>query len=726
MATSATTYAQVLDEIVVTATKREATIQDVPLSVSAINSVAIEKRGLLDFSDYLSSLPGVAMQDNGPGRNSIKVRGVSSGNEFKTPPTVATYLGDIPLTTTGRQINGNPNVRLIDIERIEVLRGPQGTLYGANALGGAVKTIPNKPNLEKLEGQFSGTFSQTQDSDDDNRHVTGAISLPVIEGVLGVRLAAYDIQNSGFIDNDYAGFPGVDASFLDPSIPPGVATTPAISPRQEKDIAREDTSGGRIIASWQASDSLLIHATHVTQESEANGLPEAVPSIGKLKQDRFFGEALKDDLDVTNIVVSYDFSTASLVSSTSYMERETLQDRDAKVYFDGLFPLSLTDRSKDEVLVQEVRLESSSDSNLQWIVGAFYSNTEQTSTQLLADSSEFAAGVRELFDSVVDYEETQRAVFGEVTFDINDKVSLGVGLRAFNVDLNISDTSSGPLGSGATVRGGGDSDELNGKIHLTYMANEDHTLYAQAAQGFRSGVVNSPIPSGVGCEAEIANLTSQGVMAGALAEPDTLWNYELGSKSSYAEGRVRLNAALYYIDWQDIQTSFSFGCGFDTVTNGGEATSQGVELELSAALTDNLMLDFSASYTDAEFDNAIPALDIAAGERAPGVPRSNFALGLQYAFSVAEDIDGFARLDYTHVSDYETALTSIDSLRAGDYDLVNIRLGIQSNGLEGELFINNLGDEDAVLDGTPETSSLGARSFLLRPQTVGVTLRYRF
>ena len=203
----------VLEEILVTATKRSESVQTVPLAVSAISGEQIEARGFREFSDYLNTLPSVHIEDTGPARNSIKIRSISTG-EFGSPPTVATYFGEVPTTHTGQQINGNANPRLVDMERVEVLRGPQGTLFGANALAGAVRLIPASPNLDEADVAVSGSWSQTAHGDDNNTRFEGMLNLPLIEDQLALRVVGYDYSLSGFVDNRFPGNPEFDLSAI--------------------------------------------------------------------------------------------------------------------------------------------------------------------------------------------------------------------------------------------------------------------------------------------------------------------------------------------------------------------------------------------------------------------------------------------------------------------------------------------------------------------------------
>ncbi|MCY4563995.1 MAG: TonB-dependent receptor plug domain-containing protein, partial [Gammaproteobacteria bacterium] len=332
----------VLEEILVTATKRSESVQDVPLAVSAISGEQIAARGFREFSDYLNTLPSVHIEDTGPARNSIKIRGISTG-EFGSPPTVATYFGEVPTTATGQQINGNANPRLVDMERVEVLRGPQGTLFGANALAGAVRLIPAAPDLEEANVEVSGGWSATAHGDDDNTRFEGMLNLPLIEDRLALRVVGYDYQLTGFVDNHFPGNPEFDLSaifgfvFIGAPFPPGTIVSPGVPASTAEDINEEDTSGGRVSLLWRPSEQLDVQLTYVTQDSRMGpGSPDIDSTIGDYANshgiDHFQEQELGEDLDIANLVIDYSFGDVSLISSTSYTERDLAQRRDASTF----------------------------------------------------------------------------------------------------------------------------------------------------------------------------------------------------------------------------------------------------------------------------------------------------------------------------------------------------------------------------------------------------------
>ena len=508
----------VLEEIVVTATKRSESVQEIPLAVSAISAEQIEARGFREFSDYLNTLPGVHIEDTGPARNSIKIRGISTG-EFGSPPTVATYFGEVPTTATGQQINGNANPRLVDMERVEVLRGPQGTLFGANALAGAVRLIPAAPDPERVDASVSGSWSKIAHGDDDNVRFEGMLNLPLVEDQLALRVVGFDYQLSGFVDNRFPGTPELDLSpifgfvFIGAPFPPGTIVSPAVPASTDKDVNEEHTSGGRVSLLWRPSEQLDVQFTYVDQNTSMGpGSSDIDSTVGKYANahgiDFFQKQELGDDLNIANLVIDHSFDKFSLISSTAFTERDLVQRRDASTFpvlnFGVYFPWGLNDRQKDEILTQEIRLQSLGDGSLQWLLGAFYSKHEQSSAQSLIDhacpaclSETFFGPGGSLFESAKDFDEEQLAFFGEVTYAITDAWEIGAGLRYFDTDLEFSESQVGLIAESPVPlldAGDASSDEINPKFQLSYSPNNSFLGYFQAAQDSAAASSMRPCP----------------------------------------------------------------------------------------------------------------------------------------------------------------------------------------------------------------------------------------
>ena len=743
-----------LEEIVVTATRRTVSLQDVPLAVSTLSAEDIDARGLNEFSDYLNSMPSVQIIDLAPGRNQIRIRGIST-SEFATPPTVAVYLGEVPMTVTGQVLNGNPNPRLVDMERVEVLKGPQGTLFGANSLGGAVRLIPNAPNLQEMEGSISASVSNVAHGDDTGLSVTGAINLPIIADKAALRIAAYTFTTPGYIDNVVPAADAFDIGALFGV--PDFFVVPPVEGRIVEDLNEEVTNGVRASLLVEASDRLSFTFSHTWQDSTLDGEPLTDPNVGSYEQSRVIsGEKLGDEFNLTNLLIDYEFEGASLISSTGFMDRTTVNNRDITTAgssliesFFGLpgirYPWRLADQEDYELFVQEVRLNSTGDGALQWLVGAFYSDLSRNMVQAGTDESGapfFAnpligiATDDTLVDIRSDFSEEQVAVFGELTYALSDRVTLGAGLRWFDSTVEFNQFSDGALVTFGAVpaietAGRESTDDVNPHLQLQFFASDDHSIYARAAKGFRSPVVNALADNAL-CAPELAAL---GDLAQNLTEPDTVWNYEVGSKSTLANGRVQLNVAAYYADWRDIQVPIQLECGFFLSANAGDAESKGAELEVSAVVTDALQVNFSASFTDAEFKDTITnSLGLAIttdGQRTPGTPEWNVSAGFEHQHQLTASLNGSLRFDFNYISDYpglvEVSTPGEAIANVGDYSTVNGRYAVTLNeSTDFEIFAKNLFDERGVTAETSPTNLFGFQRYLIRPRTVGVQVRHRF
>jgi outer membrane receptor protein involved in Fe transport len=725
-----------MGELLVTATKRSEALQDVPIAVSAITTEDIRERGLTQAGDYLNTVPGVYFQESGPGTSTIRIRGVS---ESAGGSTVATYFGE---TVTSVLVNqgGKPNIRFVDIDRVEVLRGPQGTIFGADALAGVVRIIPAAPDLEKFGAEFGTRGFTTAHSDDESYHVEGVLNLPIAQDRVALRLVGYKDDIAGYIDNVVPDQPSVDYTFLAPllglpAFPPGTWVTPAIAGFTHRDINSEDTWGARAALRWQASDRLRFDLTYIKQDVELDSEPHTTPAVGAYDQSRAmdaFETGMYDEqIDVGTLVIAYDWDAVSLVSASSWTQMDRSKRQDITFLALGQLgvpiPWDLRDGSKGELFTQEVRLQSrGDDAPLQWTVGAFYLDENSDLSQFVPDFScptcipalfgeDFAinAPLQEFST------EKQKSLFGEVSYAFTPQWTVGAGARYLEDDIESADpVATGFLGGGGLggERTRGSTDEINPSAYVRYEPSDAMTFYAQAGRGFRSGVVNGSLPPQCDADAAAAGL-------GPLADPDSLWNYELGMKSLLAGGRFGLNLAVYEQKWKDVQLIVSLACAFGGVVNGGDASGKGLELELVAQPISALRMNLSASYNKLEFDRVQPGTGFEKDERLPNSPEKNANLGVQYNFTLNDQWGGFARGDYTYVGDVPAKFPT-GTIKQPSYDVVNARLGFDRGPLALELFGRNLTDKRAVLVTT--NIAFGGDQTLIRPREYGVELRYAF
>jgi outer membrane receptor protein involved in Fe transport len=725
----------VLEEVVVTATKRAESIQDVPLSVSAVTAADIQKLGASHYADLLNTVPGVYFQDSGPGVSQIRIRGISA-NESAVPSTTATYFGE-SITSVLTNGGGKPDLRLVDIDRLEVLRGPQGTLFGASALAGVVRTIPNAPDASAFSASAATRGFATAHSSDASYHVEGVVNLPLVQDRLALRLVGYKDDIAGYIDNVSPAQASTDFSAA-VGAPDGTLVTPATPAFTRRDINSENTWGGRAALRWNATDRLRLDLSYAAQDVRLESQPNATPSIGEYETqrplDQFAQGRYDERLNVGALVVNYDWDAASLVSATNWMRMKRFSDQDlgflAGQAFGVELPWSFNEQSIGRLFTQEVRLQSSGKSNWGWLVGAFYLRQTADAGQLVTDFScptclsEALAGEDFAYRLPLGRfsEEKQGSVFGEVSYSFTPRWTVGVGARYLHDKL----IAQSPPQEGLLAGGGipaqpsvsGTKSELNPSAYLRFKPNADTTWYLQAARGFRSGTVNQALPDA--CQAEAATTGLQQV-----SDPDTLWNYEAGIKARFAEGRYSVHAAAFYQKWDGVQLVQSLTCGFSGVLNGGKVKGHGAELEIVAQPTDAWRFNLAAAYNHNRFEDVAPGTSFQNDERVPDAPENNASLGAQYNFAVTASWSGFARADLVHVGNVITVVGVSDRVRQDAFELLNLRLGFERDAWAAELYGRNVTDERGVLT-TNSNTSLGINQTLTRPREVGIELRYVF
>jgi iron complex outermembrane recepter protein len=752
IALPASAYAQsadngvMLPEIVVTAEKRVERIQDVPISMTAIGQENLERRGLKQMGDYLLAQPSVVVQDRGPARNQIVIRGISTlaGNEN---PTVAFYLGETPLTTgLGTYALGFPDFKTFDVNRVEVLRGPQGTLYGAGSMGGTVKVVTNEPEFGGLGGHAEASLSST-DKGGQGGNLGAALNIPLSDG-LALRVVGYRYEDAGYIDNRYSGSP-------DPTLPVaalggaswadvGVSAF-GVPARNDKNANSRTTNGARISLNWKATDRLKVLVGGFYQRSVADGLTENLPELGAYMQSRTFGEGLKDEFKVANLTATYSLDGADIVAATAYVDRQQGQDRDVSSFFLAS-PLRLADGNRNKTFSQELRIASSGDGPFGWLIGGFYSHTRARSTGHLSwigtgqSQGEFtsllaALGVLAapafpgdpLFDRNERSTGEQFAGFGELSYAVTNTLTASAGVRLAHYKITSASVTDGVFNGGRTVASLGTKESVTTpKFQLEFKPDRNQLYYIKAAKGFRLGAPNSPVSST--CAPDLADLGL--TAAPASQKSDSLWSYEAGAKQTLAGGRATVSAAAFYIDWTNIQTGFLLpNCGFSFGGNAGNATSKGVELEVNWRVGSGLTLNGGGSYTNARLSNdSPPATGVGGkkGDRLPGIPRWSLLGGAQYDQTVLGK-EAFGRVDVRYISSYLNRFPgdTAGPESAGGFAVVDVRAGVQlSEGLKAEFFTTNLFNNKQML--SVDTELPDQRQVLGRPRTIGVVLRYGF
>ncbi|AQR61419.1 TonB-dependent receptor [Brevundimonas sp. LM2] len=757
-----------LDEVIVTGTKRNSTIQDVPFSINAQTEEDIQRSGAVTLEDLSRNVAGLSIQNLGPGQSQVSVRGVSAGQVVRDQPGVKEQVGVYLDESVISLSLFTPDLDLFDLNRVETLRGPQGTLFGSGSVGGTVRYITNQPTLGVTEGTIEANVNMVEE-DDAGGHVKGAINLPLGDRA-AVRAVAYHTEYAGFID----------------ALRPGGSI--------DENVNSGSRSGGRIAVLFEPSDTLSITPRLVYQKIEtegfnrqevfslfANPFTTTRPAVtfDERQQYLLLDESFEDETLLADLTASVDFGAAELTSVTSYIDRDILVSRDASALSGSvsvdlgfpasavLLPSNLLDSTTLEQFSQELRLSSTSDGAFQWLVGLFYSQVDRVYSQTLPTpgydaatdatlGAGTAAGARNGFgpnspyNALLPYDIEQTAVFGEASYAFGRLTVTGGG-RFYDFSETRSFTSGGLFANGDRRTDTTESNGFTPRVLLSYEASDNVTLNAQAAQGFRLGGVNDPL------NIPLCSPSDAAIFGGFQAyEDETLWNYEAGVKSRF--GAVSLNSAVFYTDIENLQTTLDAGsCSSRIVFNVPEAHTAGVELELSTLLTDNFEVGFAGSYVQAEFDSTVRdgtgavIGGIREGNRLPSVPELQLSLTGTYSFEVGGGLPAYVSASFQHVgsrytqaSDQEnnprsfvsglafggapgTNATIVD-LELPSYELFNLSAGIEfDNGLETIVYVNNAFDENPLLSFDRERGGRARLGYAVgAPRTVGVTVRRSF
>ena len=703
------------EEIVVTASKRSTGLQDTAMSIAAVTGEDIQKKGFVGMGDYLATIPGVSQLDMGPGLNKVSMRGISAGGREDT--TVGLYFGEASLNSSSSNAPGF-DIKLVDMDRVEVLRGPQGTLFGSGTMGGAIRNIPNAPDLDGLEGEFEAGLSSTDGASGLNNKATAMINVPLVENQLAMRVTAYRFENQGYVD------------MVSDSDPAKVAMQETYGGvlNNQKDVNDSNYTGARVSFLWQPIEELSANLMHITQDLEQDGMAYSDVNKGAYKSAGFEFNGLFDnqegrseDIDLTNLVIEYDLGWGRLTSATTTSEGEIVRDLDDSRFLP--WPLAQTALTEADSFTQELRLASELDGPLQFLGGIYYEDLETVLDTLILWSGDDALDPfmgATIFAGSQSSETEQQAFFGELSYDLTSRLTLTLGGRFYDYDRRLVNAFTGIFAPEPTDLKSSE-DGSSGKVNISYSINDDSLIYAQWAEGFRLGRPVT-VPNSVVCDVDndgILDGTNTPINTGGVLESDNLENTELGGKFSMLDNRLVINAAAYRIKWDGIPVTVLGTCGVGTELNAGEALSQGMELEISYALYDNLRMDFGLGYNEAELTEDVQGLG-SDGDRLPFSPRSNANIGFDYRFDIS-GYEGFVNASYAYVGGFHTDLAE-SSEEIGDYGKLSLRTGLAvTDNLDIELYGTNLTNSDGF------SGADGSIGFIrVTPRQIGVDARYRF
>ena len=752
-----------LQEIVVTAERRSERLQDVPVSVEVFTQEKLEAQAVRGIDDLARLSPGVTFLRNGAYTTSsgaasdIAIRGIDS---IAGAATTGLYIDDTPIQT--RHINvtsQNPYPALFDLERVEVLRGPQGTLFGAGAEGGAVRFISPEPGLTNSSGYYLSELSTTAYGD-PSYAVGAAAGGPIIDDKLGFRVSASYRHDGGWVNR-------VD-----------FATGDTVQPRSNY----QQISTLRGALTYAMTESLTITASLYYQEQDLNDteyywLELSNPAAHQFSNGNVIPSPDTDKLYLPAIKLLWNFGAIKLISNTSYYSRDQYSTTDATMLdraiylFNGTYPnfpypppgVTAPQHNSDRQnsFVQEIRLESTAaDARLNWVAGVFYTHARENTSVSVTDPSlpgEFQSLYGVSWNSTIGpllpggyllltpYAwalDKQLAGFGQLDWKLFDSLKLTAGVRVSKAESSGSQYSTGPEIGPTPASNSGSTTEhpVTPKFGISYQPTRDQLYYASAAKGYRIGGVNSPLSTL--CAGALAQLS---LSSGPTTyNSDSLWSYEVGAKNSLLDRRLQINASAFYINWSNIQNNVYLpSCGFSFTANLGKVTSKGGDIDILARPIDDLNLELTASYTDARYNDSVYAAPGASaalagkGDYLPVAPWTVVASS-EYKIPIPSlrSHGPYVRVDYSVSAKYKSPLefqdpTTISYDPAPFYQTqatsLSARAGLRWSGFDVSLFGTNLTNTHPVLFDSRYYPPLPLFfDATWRPRTIGLTATYRY
>jgi iron complex outermembrane receptor protein len=762
-ATDATSGA--LQEVVVTARKREENLQDVPISIDVLTQKDLQNLGIVGFDDYATRMPSISFISVGPGTQVFFMRGVSDGSNPNYANTSSTgfFLDDSSLSYGGAQ----PDLHLYDIERIEVLNGPQGTTFGAGSMAGAIRYVTNKPDVNAFSAGVDFDGGQMQHAQ-QNWSYEGFLNLPLIDGTLGLRMSAFSVSHGGFIDNLLTTRDWVN----------GTSSTNAQWARN--DYNREHQEGGRVALKYVLNERWSALFTYDYQRLVGYGAwDEDVPHYGEDNVSRFGPEYHRFEAKIGQLHIDGDVGIGDLVFASTYWALPSRQFNEYSNYeqnynagatsgtgypgtqegfaclsdpyyggtgFTGCkVPTQFYEYHTNPVRwSDELRLASKPGGRFHWLGGLYWEKT----TDKNSGSTYYMPGLQ-TNGAAFKYEEAyygttgsslpatqwfsytersdylQTTEFANFSFDITSKLNVEAGTTHFESHFRYYDPygqfAYAPTTPSLTVGG---SEKWDSKFGVNYKVTSTLMLYADFAQGFRDGGSNSGYP---------ASCYTAGVPHTYV--PDTLNNFEIGWKSTSLGGSLLWNGAVYLMNWKDLQTLI-----YDVDTcapssfnaNVGQARIYGLESNVDYRISDNWSLQASTAYTDSHLiSSKYPFFEANVGERLPYVPYFNYSANLRYQHELGQRFKGYAQFDLAHKGDMWDDLHVVGSngfprMLQPEYSLMNLRFGM--NPAVGrwlaELYVTNLTNKNAII--YTNTGNFDLRQTTNEPRTYGLRLNYRF
>ncbi len=769
-----------IETIEVTATKRTQNIQETPIAVQAMSARDLKANNIGNFDDFVRYMPNVTVGGRGPGQSDVFIRGMAiqpitvmlSGAQG-TSPNVALYVDEQPVTAPGR----NLDVYATDLQRIEVLPGPQGTLFGASSQAGTIRYITNKPMIGEFEAGFTSDLSSTYHGEMNNS-VEGYINLPLTDE-LAFRAAFYNVQRGGYIDNVAGEFT------LDPKINTNVADSVKALPSDttyqsanntaliEDDFNDSFYKGARLGLKYEFSNDWTLLVQHAQQQLGADGVFDYDPEVGDLEVQRYFPDKLRDEFNLTSWTLEGRLQQLELVYTGAFLDRDVEQSIDYTGYNNGggYIPWYTCSYASDDVThrecldptkgfkgqqnqqrsTHEFRIMTDSDKSVRLTAGVFYDDFEiktqddyvyVATPELgfapnapISDANNINPNARPVgvaFFNDITRTEQQIAVFGELSYDLTESITTTLGLRWYELESDFTGSSNfaqkgsdGDSGRNYDTSGGHTdqplkSNDIIKKFNLSYQLNDDVLFYATYSEGFRPGGFNrgGGIPS--------ANPDFPDVKV--TYETDDVTNYEFGWKAMFLDNTLRFNGNMYYILWDNMQVSRFDPVNVSILTfieNAADSKIKGIEGNLAYQATDNLSLFGAFSFNDTELTGTkAQVIEMAPiGSSLPLTPKFQGNLRAKYDWELGEYLANW-QLSLQYAGSSYSSIVAAERQRQASYTLMNFSFGIEKDAWSAKFYVDNLTDKRAELfinnqDDIPRITTN-------RPRTIGFRISYSY
>jgi len=717
-----------LNEVIVTATRRNERLQDVPLSITAFSQEDLSQKGIVGFEGIARETPGAVLNVASDNNFRLTARGISTngwGAGLQTTTTI--YLDELPISTVGNTVTQNPN--LFDVERVEFLRGPQGTLFGSGSLSGALRILTHSPDLTNFDASALVDLGYTPDGGALRQRYDGMVNIPLVTDTLGLRIVSFYRNEDGYIDNVGTGVKNSN-SLLD--------------------------AGGRALLLWKPSDRFSVKLMGSYENSDPKDSSLSSPSLGERKRISSRPDLYTAKTQIYNATLDFKFDFANLISSTTYSVSGQQFIVDLAGTFADTVPFFLVDRFQSRAVVQETRLVSASGGPFDWVAGSFFLHRDTIINGVDESSPEFLAarGITGLGPEAVfsrfpsDTRTYELAGFGDLTYHITGKLSVTGGVRygryGGTVDTFAGTNTAyfvnalfgipGPLAINPvppTTTKYPTAEKASWKASVTYEPSRNMTEYVTISTGYRTPVYNSRAGS-------VSTVNPNDVVIPTGAGSDGLTNYEVGLKGHWLDSKLTANLAAYYIDWRNIQVQANRQSdSVQFATNVGRASSKGLEAEVTVTPIRDLVFGLNGSWNDAkvtELSTQEAVISGAVNGARLASPHLQGSLFGSYNYRFTRSTSGFSSFQVEHVGSFPNGFPNTPG-SAGKlnplygftdaYTYVNLQTGIGIGKTTTTLYVENLANSNAVVYIHPE-AFVDSRYSVLRPRTLGVRFGYQF